>query len=586
MAGGSEELVLVPAVEGLDPLLAGMRAEVAQWVAFWTAREQEDRAAAAHAQAAEEEAQAIAFLNTFLTPRMDQLAKAGGGERLLTLQLMVPFDTPGGLQDFLLHFFQMAPTVLDGALVYEERDPFERDVFLLYDLYRVKKTLEAVEAMQKARKSPATAFPSLLDEGKIGAVLSSLADALGLLYSQCLPEELVRTLVPKLSPELLSGAAVLERREQNLLYTFPQVLQSYRYRNFFFMIFFREGFRAKLGGQERDFRYNHAYFQLLRHEYLVHWLTVPLKNDPRKYEVYQHYQVRGKSLLNWLAEAPEKEVEILKLVPARYFNDLTSRVNERVPEALSAGPVPQSEAFGFYHELKRQLSHAVNYTRAPIEELRAHVKDQKPLPPRPAPAGKAAGAAPAAQAPAAAKPAAPAKPAGVKSSWGVATLNVDSIPEAFFTAPPGQHKMQLNVMKTKLGKDYAAFAEFVTAVLEGTPDAEKLMRFAPRHEWAVPFLMRRTLHNATREYLLILGGEVSAKPKGMRVSAKEEHDFVPYFIFAAQKDPEGDFGAPVGERKANKQAFLEYSFASPGVIQTVVAMVETLRGVWTSPKAG
>ena len=253
--------------------------------------------------------------------------------------------------------------------------------------------------------------------------------------------------------------------------------------------------------------------------------------------------------------------------------------------ALSAGPVPQSEAFGFYYDLKRQLNQAVAYVRAPIEELRAFVKEKKPLPPRPAP-----GAAPAAGMPKAAPAgksavAASAPPAGArgKSAWGVATINVDSVPDPFFTTPPGQFKMQLNVLKTKLGKDYAAFAEFVTAVLQGTPDAEKLMRFAPRREWAVPFLLRRTLHNASREYLLILGAEVTAKVKGMRVSAKEEHDFQPYFIFAAQKDPEGDFGAPMRERQANGLAFQEYSFTSAGVLQTVRAMVDALRGVWTSP---
>jgi hypothetical protein len=143
--------------------------------------------------------------------------------------------------------------------------------------------------------------------------------------------------------------------------------------------------------------------------------------------------------------------------------------------------------------------------------------------------------------------------------------------------------MQLNILKTKLGKDYAPFAEFVTAVLQGTPDAEKLMRFAPRREWAVPFLLRRTLHNASREYLLILGAEVTAKVKGARVSAKEEYDFLPYFIFAAQKDPEGDFGAPMGERQANGVGFQEYSFTSAGVIQTALAMLDTLRGVWSRP---
>ncbi|HEX7927242.1 MAG TPA: hypothetical protein VF678_06610 [bacterium] len=582
---GFEDVIDVPAVDGPGPLLAGMRAEIAKWGAFWTTREKEDREGGRTA-AADEEAQALQFLTNFLTPRVEQLAKAGGDEQFRMLQLMVPFDTPGAMQDYLLHFFQMAPTVLEGALVFEERDHFERDVFLLYDLFRVKKTIEIAEALEAARKSPATTFPSMLDEARIGQTLASLKEVLGLLYGQCLPEELVKTLVPKLSTDLLSGAAVLERREKKLLYTFPQILSAYKYRNFFFMLFFREGFRAKLGGQDKEFRYNYARFQLLRHEFLVHWLTVKLKNDPRKYEVYRRYQVKGKALLAWLAEAPEREAEILKTIPARYFNDITSRINEKLPPDLAAGPIPQSEAFGFYYDLKRQLTQAVTYVRAPIEELRAFVKDKKPLtpppPPRPAPGTAATPAA-----------AAGAKSYGrivpsnaPKSNWGVATLNVDSIPDPFFKAPPGGgFKNQLAILKTKLGKDYGPFHEFVSQVLEHTPDAEKLMRFAPRHEWAVPFLMRRTLHNASREYLLILGAEVSAKPKGMKLSAKEEHNFEPYFIFAAQKDPEGDFGATTGERSANNQAFQEYGFTTTGVVTIVQEMLGVLRGMWTVPGA-
>src|SRR5262249_54068579 len=202
----------------------------------------------------------------------------------------------------------------------------------------------------------------------------------------------------------------------------------------------------------------------------------------------------------------------------------------------------------------RQLSQAVTYVRAPIEELRAFVKDKKPMspppPPRPAPGSASAAAA------AAAKPAAKPQGNGPQTNRGVATINVDSIPDPFFKAPAGGgFKNQLNILKTKLGKDYAGFHEFVSQVLENTPDAEKLMRFAPRHEWAVPFLMRRTLHNASREYLLILGAEVSAKPRGMKLSAKEEHNFEPYFVFAAQKDPERDFGAPTPEPQPTGQTF-------------------------------
>jgi hypothetical protein len=290
--------------------------------------------------------------------------------------------------------------------------------------------------------------------------------------------------------------------------------------------------------------------------------------------------VRGKTLLAWLSQAPEREAEILRLLPARHFNDLTSRVNEKLPPELSAGPVPQSESFGFYHELKRQLNQAVTYTRAPIEELRALVKENKPLAPPATGVDSAgrplAGGKPAPAPAAAAAPAAPAKGA----SWGVSPLDVGSVPEPFFAAPGGQYRTHLGALKTRLGADYGPFEKLAAAVLEGTPETEKIKRFAPRHEWAVPFLIRRTLHGAEREYLLILGAEVAAKTRGMRVSVKEEHDFAPWFVFGALQDPEGSFGQPIGERKAGGQTFQEYAFTSAGVVKTVQELLKSLRAMW------
>jgi hypothetical protein len=560
----------VTPIEAVDVLLAELRAEIAKWDAYWGALTQGGGGAA---PAMDEAGQVVNFLRSYLAPRIDQVSQGAPEERLTSLKLMVPFDTAGGLRDFLLHFFQVAPRADSDTLVFEERDSFERDVFLLYDLYRVKKALEVVSILQAARQDPAQRFPSMLDEATIGSVLASLSDVLGVLYSQCLPEETVRTLVPQLSPEMLSGAAVLQRRESGLLYTYPQVLQRYQYRNFFFLLFFKNGFKGRIAGQEREFRFNYTRFQILRYEFLLHWLTATLKHDPRKYEQYQNYRLRGKTLLEYLAVAPERELEHLRALPGTVFHELTSRVNDSVPAELRVGPVPHSESFGFYYDLKRQLNQAVEYVRAPIEDLRKLVQSQPP-PARPA------AAVPAAPPPAqpAAPPATPAAAgAAPPARWGISPLAKDAVPAPFFLQGSGSHRGQHALFKTKLARDYLPFAQFVTALLEATPDAEMVRRYTPRQEWALPFLMRRTLHDAQREYLLILGAEVTAKAKGMRVSAKESYDFAPYFVFCAEKDPEGEFGKPIGEREVAAQKFHEHSFNAPGVVRTVMDMIDGVR---------
>jgi hypothetical protein len=551
--------VQVPILADPAQTLARMREDLRGWDTYWARKQEEsERGDGAEAPAAQEALQLRRMLRGFLAPRLDELEASPIAHRGLLLNLMVPFDTRGGLRDFILHFFQIGEGA-DDNLAYEERDPFERDVYVLYDLYRVKKTLEVAATLQAARQSEERRFPSIFSEAQIAEILTAMPPVLELMFAQCLPEKHRREILPKLSPAFLKSHSLLERRETELLYTYPHVLRKYDYRRFFFLIYFKNGLKARLGSEEKEFRYNFLHFQVLKHEFLVHWLTGPLRNDPRKYEVYSKYMVQGKSLLTWISEDEERELPLLNAMASHTLNDMASQVNEVVPEELKVGVVPESRDFGFYHQLKQNLVDAVEMVRTPIENLRRIVEKEGPPQQEPEPE--------------------PPPPADVPAEprWEVTLLKKNQVLRPFFMETMAGFNTQLGAVRARLGADWPDFAKYVSTLLQNTPEMATIRRRTPKHEWSMPYRIRRVSPGEKREYLLVLGAEVKARQRGMGYQTEEAYNFTPYFVFAADVADE-DFGGSTGERVASGRTLQEYPPTSPAVVAKVLELLEIVKG--------
>lgn len=558
-----EDLVQVPMLGDPAETITAMRSSVRKWDAYWGERfpDPEDPA-----PAAQEAAQIRRMLRGFLAPKLDELASSGGDHLSIYLNLMIPFDTRGGLRDFMLHFFQLAEDG-QGGLIYEERGKFERDVYVLYDLYRVKKTLEVVGTLREARKIPERIFSSIFQEAEIAEILDSIESVLGLMFSQCLPEQHLRDLLPKLSPRFIKSHSLLDRRENEILYTFPHVLEKYVYRRFFFLIYFKDGLKARVDGGERDFRYSFVKFQVIKHEFLVHWLSGPLRNDPRKYKIYQRYLVQGKTLLEWISEEPAKEQQILTNMSAETLNGMASQVNDALPEEMKIGAVPESKDFGFYHQLKENLASAVDMVRAPIETLRKIVEDEGPPPPDEEEEGPTLPPA---------KPVAAPPAAQVEPHWEVTLLKKSQVPKPFLADSIADFAPRTNQVKAKLGSDWKGFSSYVSDLLEKTPEIATIRRRTPKHEWTMPYRLRWIASDVQKEYLLVLGAEVKARPRGMGFQSDEAYNFVPYFVFATNVEDE-DYGDSSGERMAAGVPMKEFLPAHPAVPRKVVELLGVLR---------
>ena len=555
----------IDVIEDAEISLERHRTALTEMDEYWAARHQEYVANDGEDASAAQEALAIRkMIRGLLAPRLETLAKEHSDELALYLNLLIPFDSQGGLRDFLIHFFQVEDN--GGALVFQERDRFERDVYVLYDVYRVKKTLEVIEALRASRNNPARRFPSVFGDEKIFQILDSLEAVLKLLFKQCLPAKHRAEILPQLTPRFIQDKSLLERREEEILYAFPHVLEKYDYRRFFFLVYFKDGLRAKVSQtEEREFRYDYLDFQIIKHEFLVHWLSNSLGDDPRKHLIYEKYSMHGKTLSQLVREKPDQEISYLRQMPSHTLNDVASEVNEELPEELQIGAIPNSEKFGIFHRLKKQLQAAVEMVRAPIEVLRKKIIHEPEIPweeptdPEP-------------------EPETVPEPVPEPARWEVLLLKKDQIHRPFFTESSAQFTSQLNRLKVKLGSRWKGYATFATKHLERTPEMRTIRRRTPRHEWAMPYRLRYIVPDqAPKDYLFVIGAEVKAKARGMGYQAQEAYNISPYLAFATN-NPEEGFGEQMGERQiAGGIKLQEYSMELTAVSDKAMEVFEVLK---------
>ncbi len=138
------------------------------------------------------------------------------------------------------------------------------------------------------------------------------------------------------------------------------------------------------------------------------------------------------------------------------------------------------------------------------------------------------------------------------------------------------YQSQLTALRVKMGSGFRDFSGYVSKLLEDTPEMTSIRRRTPKHEWVMPYRMRWIDEEGNRDYLLILGAEVKARPRGMGYQAEEAYNFRPYFIFCAEKEDE-DFGTEVGERAAAGHTFKEFDGQHPAVSKKVMELIEVLK---------
>ncbi|MBF0287765.1 MAG: hypothetical protein HQM14_08095 [SAR324 cluster bacterium] len=553
-------LIKTNAIKDPDQYLQDRIHEVEQWKEYWKEKQEEyfEKDFDTNAPSVIEASEIRRFLNQFLRKKLDDIKKSDADSRQQTLRLMLPFNTEAGITEFLLHFFQLEKA--DGTLNYIERDSFEKEVHILYDIYKIKKTIECIDVMRRTIGNPEKQFRSRFPEEEKKVALDQLREVMKVLFKFTIAPDKQKDLYQSISMDLISPESILERREKNFFYCYPHVIEKYDYRNLFFLIYFREGLSAKIGKEQKKFEYNYTNFEVLKQEFLSDWLEKRLKNNPEKQKIYETYEIDNRTIADWLEEDPSQEIPLLKKLPLNKFNNLIAQVDENVDDDLKAEMSSMSEKHGEMAEFRTETKKAAKMAKSPLNKLKSFLgfgKKEEELPMEEAPTNTTPEPEP-------------------EPEWKITSLNIKQAPYYYLCQSASKYKGKLAMVRTKMGGEFENLNKLVAKLMKAFGESGVVRRRTPKHDWTVPYLMKYVVGDTSTDYLFILGGEAKVKSKGMGYSTGDEYAYTPYVVFATA-EPDEQYGAIEGERPVRSRTFNEYSITNEAVRNKVVEFMQLIQ---------
>ncbi|MBF0239819.1 MAG: hypothetical protein HQM12_19130 [SAR324 cluster bacterium] len=545
------QLIRTTSVSNMDQYLNRLQAEINKWKEYF--RQQQEKYFAETNDSNTVQVQELSavrrFLTQFMERKLEEVRLLDVPQQEEAVRFILPFNSEGGIRDFLLHFFQLG--IHDGKMDYVERDPYDKEAHILYDIYKIKKTMECIDVMFRTLRDPQKQFPSRFSEDEKEKILLELREVLKVLYRYTVKSEYQKFLYPKLTVDFVSPEKILERREQQLFYCFPHVIEKYDYRNLFFLIYFRNGLSSKVHDAAKVFHYNYYNFEILKQEYLMNWLESQLKNNPAKEKIYNTYEVDGKTITAWIAEDPSKEIELLQKLPINKFNNLIEEVNHDVDDKLKVNMPSMSEKSGELAHFKQESKKAVKYTRSPLAMLKNLFAKKETPPPKPVVAAPE-----------------PEPEPDPEPELHITFMNAKQVPFFYLCQSASGYTGRLRLIQLKMGNDFKRLDSIVTRAMKMFGENSVVRRRTPKHDWTLPYLIQYVLPAYSKDYLFIVGGEAKVKSKGMGYSSGDEYVFSPYCVFATAEQDER-YGAVIEQRSVMGRTFYEYDIKNSEVLKKI-----------------
>ncbi|MCP4756514.1 MAG: hypothetical protein GY866_37095 [Proteobacteria bacterium] len=495
------------------------------------------------------------FLGKFLQSRLEWISNIDDESlRRKYLKVLPPFPQKGGIKTLLLHFFQVTETKDKKELVYQDKGNGEKEISILWDIYKLRRTIKSIDTILKSLDKP-DPFPSIMSVENRKKCLVSLRTAFQLMFQMCIQRDHQKNLYRNISSQHISPEAILERREKGVSFVYPHVIKKFDYRNHFFYIYYYPGMKAKIGGELKTFHYNYLDFEIIKQEFLMDWMNHRLKDNPQKQEIYGRYSMGGKTLAEIVQENPPKEIEILQQLPLNVFNDITAEVNEEVSQELKTEVESFSENKGEFAETAKNFEKAKKVSKFSLKKLKQLVVKNQAEPP-----------------PAETVVADP-EPEPEKPTFEVVKIKKNQIDFPFFMKETVNYKQKMNILRVKMGPSYPEFSKKLSDFFTNVSESSYIKRRTPKHEVIYPCLVKENRGPTTTNHLLILGAEVKAKQLGMGYgpTGSNLHAYTCFFVYGCeQSNPE--MGNVQDKRNARGIEFQIYDFTNSHVQQKALEL--------------
>ncbi len=498
------------------------------------------------------------FLGKFLQNRLDWIVNRVQDETLRRkyLNVLPPFQQKGGIKTLLLHFYQMTDSEDKKSLVYAKKNDIEKEVAVLWDIYKLRKTIESIDTMKRAMDNE-TPFLSAISVEKRMKCLTELKSVFQLLFQMCVKKEHQKQLYGKMSAKMVSSTSILQRIEKDVSYIYPHVINKFDYRNHFFYVYYFPGMKAKVGGELKSFRYNYLDFEIIKQDFLIDWMNKRLQGNPQKFQIYRRYAIGSKTIDQLVTENPDQEIKILQQLPINVFNDITAEVNQVVADDMKTAVDSFSENTGEFAEAANAFKKANKIARFSLKKLKNIVSGKKediqeleteestPIeePPPPPP------------------------PKVEKPVFQIVKIKKNQIDFPYFQKETASYKQKLAILRLKMGPNYTELSKKMSQFFGSVSESAYIRRRTPKHEVIYPHLIKETKGDEEKNHLLILGAEVKSKQLGMAYGSKTGQSafaFTCFLIYGCDQDMPG-MGKVVDTRNARGVEFKIFDFSESAV---------------------
>ncbi|MBU2513295.1 hypothetical protein KJ966_18295 [bacterium] len=246
--------------------------------------------------------QAIRF---YLIPLIQNTQKNDTDVQNRTIKHLPVLFSSEKREKFFHHFYGVAKNEEKGW-VFEKRDAFKVDELVLYDLYKVKRTMNGIAALLKELADITYNIPSIYSKERQIEILKGMNSAFFMTFKIAIHPKYQVELFRDISLNYIHQEQIEKRRKENLIYSRVKDLDFSPFRRVFFHILFRDQIKTTIKDRETVIKYSLVDLEQFIEEYFGYFLRDSAE-QVEYMKTFHMFHIGGNTFTKSIVENPNPE---------------------------------------------------------------------------------------------------------------------------------------------------------------------------------------------------------------------------------------------------------------------------------------
>lgn len=189
---------------------------------------------------------------------------------------------------------------------FEERDIFKVDELVLYDLYKVKRTMNGITAMIKELSEMTYSFSSIFSKKKQVQILKGMNSAFFMAFKISVKPQYQVDLFRNINLKLIHEDQINKRRKAKIIYSRIKNPEASPFRRIFLHLLLRNQIKTKIKNRETLIEYSLVDLEQLIEEYFGYFVEDSVE-QVEYMQTYHLFHIGGNTFTNSIIESPNPE---------------------------------------------------------------------------------------------------------------------------------------------------------------------------------------------------------------------------------------------------------------------------------------